>query len=231
MLSRRGEPIMTNRAHCRFIGLLVFLAAALPAHAGPNEGCGIFLDLDADAENWADAAEARNIAYPDTFEFVHFYIGLASGRPPGWNYNDLELSAITFKLHCDEGTAFLTEFELLPPFDLALGWPISGVTIVTHACAEGAVVYFARLEVFYLGQPGQILITEHPSYPRRVASCPGYDPEIDSYCVIGHLGLGEPAAPGEQGCTPESPEVESSSWGSIKALYGSGRHGEGWRPN
>jgi hypothetical protein len=63
--------------------------------------------------------------------------------------------------------------------------------------------------------PGDILILDHPDFPRWVVDC---NDQVDSYCVFINGGVCKDPVDGEEGCDGVVP-VEASSWGGIKALY------------
>jgi len=102
-------------------------------------------------------------------------------------------------------------FENLLPGDLAIGSWDTGITLSSPECVQsgGEVVYIARLGLFYLGGACDILIRDHPEFPRWVVNCadPG---EVAEYVVGNHGGVWK---------EPASTPVKATSWGAIKALY------------
>jgi hypothetical protein len=215
-------------------GFALFLSIASVAHAGTNSGCGIFLDLDGTAEDWWDAATETTSIFPEVGEEFDVYVGLASkdlywDPDQGWEpASDLELTSIAFDLEVASLTAVFVGMECLLPGGLIAGEPGSGFGVATWGCEVGPLLYVARLTFRFHAAPGDILVTGHPVYQGNVWDCSELEPQADSYCVIGHVGVGQEAHPGEEDCHPNTP-VQRRSWGSLKALY-RGSSG-GWRPN
>jgi hypothetical protein len=85
-------------------------------------------------------------------------------------------------------------------------------------CLTDRLIYVARLDLFYLGTPGDIMFLYHPEWPGWAVDCAEPTPEYDVYCVWMHGGVGKPALEGDEGCYPVVP-VEDTTWGAIKAIY------------
>jgi hypothetical protein len=70
------------------------------------------------------------------------------------------------------------------------------------------------LHMVYLGGAGDIMLVDHPDYPRWVVDCqtPG---QVHYYCVLSHGGVAKSPIPGDCGVTP----VHDKSWGAIKSMY------------
>jgi len=84
---------------------------------------------------------------------------------------------------------------------------------------ENDMVVIGILEYLYLGGPGTLAIRPHglvePGTGREALDC--YYAS-DYWCIVGNLGVGADAPPGDADCDCDTP-VEESTWGSIKAFY------------
>ena len=112
----------------------------------------------------------------------------------------------------------MTSFSNLLLGGLHIGDWETGITMVSTDCMTDTFIYVAKLELFYLGQPGDILFLDHPEWPRWVMDCNEPFAEVDFYCVWMHGGVGKDALEGDEECFPVVP-VEDATWGSVKALY------------
>jgi hypothetical protein len=200
------------------------------AAAGQNPSCGIFIDFDGTKDSWQDMCPTEwvNEIYPESGELVDAYIGLF--RATSLIHPDVHLANVSFKLDLTPGSLELVEHENLLPYGVEVGALDEGTTIAVGDpvwCVESQVVYFLRVTVRYLGVPGDVVLADHPLYPRWVVDC-GEPGEVDFYCLGTHAGVGKGAPVGEYECYADSP-VECTSWGHIKALYRP--DDTGWRPN
>ena len=136
-------------------------------------------------------------------------------------YIMLEMSAsgvgfttVSFKVNVTPGTSSPPSFESLLPGGLSIGNWEEGITISSTECIEPMVHPYAIAvaHLFYLGTPGDIIIGDHPDYPRWVVDC--YD-NVQIYCVLWHGGVNKYAVGGD--C--EGQPVEAASWSAIKSLY------------
>ena len=117
-------------------------------------------------------------------------------------------------------------FTNLLPGDLAIGNYLTGVTLASTDCMNVDSdagreyidpVIFASISLFYLGGECDVMILDHPEYPRWILDCD--DPAgIDFYCIWTHGGVNKAALPGDAECDASTP-VEAQTWGAIKALY------------
>jgi hypothetical protein len=131
------------------------------------------------------------------------------------------LTSISFAIEMTEGMSAQTTYTNLLPGDLAIGSWETGITLTATECAqpEYGILYFARISLFYTGTSGDIWIVDHPDYARWVLDCDD-PPEVHSYCIYSHGGVGRTGPGGEPWCDPYIPmPVKETSWGAIKAMY------------
>jgi len=123
-------------------------------------------------------------------------------------WHALRSVSFALDLNCTEACVPPSCTNLMPG-DLAIGSWDEGVTLSGTDCVGdyGDLVYVARLDLFWLGGEADILILDHPEYPRQVVGC---DDEPYEYEVASHGGIWK---------EPASTPVEATSWGAIKALY------------
>ncbi len=187
------------------------------AIAGGNADCGVFVDFNGAVTDWYSLRPGSwdNAIYPQAGDTIDVYLGMFQCRGGGEDPPELYLQNVSFSVDLDPASFTLLDWENLLPNPFTLGAPETGAIFVTWGCLTEAIVYFARLSLEYSGQPGDVIIADHPSWPRWVVDC---DTELDYYCIGTHGGVGKAPVPGEWGCFSSTP-VESTTWGSIKALY------------
>ena len=203
----------------------VVVALAVPAVAGFNPNCKMFVHLDTDTT--CDATDAstvvNEILSPTAFTSYYAFIGLTElgvleGAPPEQNGIKV-LSFMINDMVTDYPTAIATQsFTNLLPGNLMIGDPFDGgATVSSTTCRLAPFQIIGYIQVFYLGGGATIELLDHEQYPRWVVDCqtPG---QVDYYCVWKNGGLGMTAPAGDGGCVADTP-VESSTWSSIKAMY------------
>ena len=179
------------------IALMLIAALAIPAMAGNNPDVRFFIDF-----------------LPDTY--THSVMPAAYTSVPAYVMADqiVGFTTVSFALSVTPGMSSPPAFTSLLPGGLAIGAWDTGITLASTDCMTVEPVQIGRLDLFYLGTPGDVMIVDHPDYPRWVVDCqePGV---VDYYCVLSHGGVGKDALAGDCGASP----VEDGSWSSIKALY------------
>jgi hypothetical protein len=179
----------------------VFFVAA---YAGDNPDCQVCIDFSGTAVSW-DGVQNRIDPDPYTPFSAYFCI-----------YGVNAFQGICFRGYVSEGMCSAPSFTSLLPDQLTIGEWDEGISMASTECHEERFIYLARLDMVYLGTPGDVMILEHPEYPRWALDC---DPaEIDYYCVWMHGGVHKDPIEGDEECFPVVP-VEASTWGSVKALY------------
>ncbi|MBN2565388.1 MAG: DNRLRE domain-containing protein [Candidatus Eisenbacteria bacterium] len=169
----------------------------------PSQDNGrIYIDFD-------PSFSIENIAYPDIYTGFDAYVVL--------DQMSQGFAGICFALSVTPGTSSPPAFENLLPGDLAIGDWETGITMASTDCVGmgGEPVNMAVLHLYYLGEPGDILILDHPEWPRWIVDCTQPYGLVTYYCVLSHGGVGKDAPPGDCGATP----VQARSWTGIKSLY------------
>lgn len=125
-------------------------------------------------------------------------------------------AGVCFTGYVTPGMSAATAFSCLLPVCLTEGAWDEGIAMASNDCHTERFLYVAKIGLVYLGTPGDVMILDHPEYPRWALDC---DPaEVDYYCVWMHGGVGKDALEGDEECFPVVP-VEDATWGSVKALY------------
>lgn len=170
---------------------------------GPSsvDGPTIFIDFSGTAVGY-DQVESR--VDPTPYATVSAYVGMA-GVAGG-------LTVVSFALEVGPLSVLVpVEFESLLPGNLFVGSWDSGITVASTECVgvSGQLVYLGRLDMFYLGGQGDVIIIDHPDWPRQAVNCdePG---EFFEFVVGNHGGVGK---------DPVSTPVKAATWGSIKAMF------------
>jgi hypothetical protein len=204
-----------------FLALIVcvVLGATERACPGQNRECGVFVDFDGTVQDWLDVPYSGSRIDPEPGEVFSAYIGVFRIHiwfdwEHGYSYPVSHVTALPFQLDLPPESLVLLDIEALFPEGVVWEHPLYGFA-VWGECVEGEVVYVARLELRYLGTPGDIIIEDAPADGRIVVDC-RYD--VDPFCLSGQGGVGKDPVPNEHGCFPNTP-VERVSWGSIKAMY------------
>ncbi len=166
----------------------------------------VFIDFTGDETNYeGQQSRIDPVQYTGFWTYVGVHVMDNPQGPSGF-------TEMSFALDVGPHHVLLPmSFENLLPGDLATGSWDEGTTIHATECvgSYGQVTYVARLEVFYLGGSGDIVVVDHPDYPKRMLDCaePG---DSHQYVLGSHGGVGK---------DPVSTPVERTSWGAIKALY------------
>lgn len=126
------------------------------------------------------------------------------------------LTTCSFAMSVTPGMSDPPVFENLLPGGLSVGDWETGITVASTECVGfgGGPVNVGVLHLLYLGVPGDIMLIDHPDYPRWVEDCesPGM---VSYYCVLSHGGVGKDPIAGDCVVSP----VESRSWSGIKAMF------------
>jgi len=186
------------------IVIAAVVAFALPATAGSNPDCQVCIDFSGTANSWDDVQSRVD---PVLYEPIDAYICV---------YGINAFAGICFTGYITPGVSIATGFTSLLPGITAGSWD-TGVVITSYECHTERFLCVAKLSLVYNGTPGDIVVLDHPEYPRWVIDCsdPG---ELDFYCVWMHGGVCKDALEGDEECFPVVP-VEDATWGSVKALY------------
>lgn len=196
-----------------FLALLMVAVFVIPAIAGQNPDIRCYVDYD--PPNYVHRADPT-IGVPTEAYIVLDGFGSCD---PG-----VGMTAISIKITPDAGIASFIIYECLLTDCLAIGAWENGTTVSATECmvCDGStgpeypgIVLVAKMTIFPTGVAGDILIEDHPDFPRWVVDCQTPVPEVDLYCVLYHGALYKDAVQGD--CQISA--VEESSWGTIKSLY------------
>ena len=201
--------------------------ASVSAIAGQNPHAAVFIDFSGTADSWYLMHDGGwdNETYPQLGEQVDAYVGLFTAGTGTWNPDHTheppaqpQVTGGSFRLEWPAESLAMVEFSSLLPGDLAIGSPDAGITVSSTQCVQEPVVYLLRVTLEYLGVPGDLLVVDHPDYPRWIVDCHSPMYEVDYYCVASHGGVGKSALLGEENCSADVP-VQRGTWASLKALY------------
>ena len=185
------------------IVIAMVAAFVLPATAGSNPDCQVCIDFSGTATSWSNV---QSRIAPDLYEPFDAYICI---------YGINAFSGISFTGYVTPGMSSNTWFTNLLPGSISIGaWDV-GISMASTECHTERFVYLAKLDLIYTGTPGDVMILDHPDYPRWVVDCHEPYPELDFYCVEAHGTIGAGVCPESECDEP----VEDATWGSIKALY------------
>jgi hypothetical protein len=183
---------------------IAFLAIALwPSAACANPIIAEWFYVDFDPPNRLHGV------YPAPNSLVDTYLILDLSMSP-----DQQFRAISFRLQLTPGMWADPVFTSLLPGGVTVGAWDTGVTLTSTECVANFPAPIAKLSFRYLGNPGDVLIRDHPQKPRWVVDCadPG---RAFTYCVLSHGGVGK--GPLEGDCGGSS--VREVTWTAIRALY------------
>ena len=181
-----------------------------------RSGLGFFVDFSGSAQTHDDV-ENRIDPWSGMFFYAYFglvRLGVVDDGADG-------LTMVSFAASIQLETVIPLNFENLLPGDLSIGSWDEGITLVSTECISlsyGEVVYLGRLGLLYVMGSGDVLVVDHPEYPRWVVDCEEPEGGLYSYCVWTHGGIAKDALDGDYNCEPYT-AVEQKSWGSIKAMY------------
>ena len=164
---------------------------------------------------------------PEPFTLVDAYLVLDcfSDLGPG----STGMRGICFTIDITPGTSLSTSYTSLLPSSIWIGEWDTGITIASGVCVapdgsvpeSNGVVVVGKISMFYSGVPGDIVIADHPNFPRFLGGCPEGDE--NSWRVLSNGGVGQPPSvpgdPGAEECFGSSSAVQHSSWGAIKAMF------------
>lgn len=186
------------------IAVLLVLAGAFAASANPIVAEWFYVDFD--PPNYVHRAD------PDVYTSFsgYFMLDLTNSAETGF-------TTISFRVDYGAGMTSPPAFVNLLPGNLAIGTIEEGITLASTECITTFPAAVGRLDMFYLGTPGDIVILDHPDYPRWVVDC--QDPgQVFVYCVYSNGGVGKDPDMGPMGDCGGNP-VEDASWAGIKALF------------
>ena len=201
----------------------VVVALAVPAVAGFNPNCKMFVHLDTDTtcDAYDNATVVNEILSPTAYTQYYAFIGLTEcgvleGAPPEQNGVKVASFAVNNIMADYPGVVGAQSFVNL--LDLAIGDPwTGGITNSSIACRPAPFVLLGYVQIFYLTGGCTIEVVDHADYARWIVDCqePG---KVDYYCVWKQAGLGMVAPAGDLDCAANT-LTEESTWGAIKAMY------------
>ena len=143
--------------------------------------------------------------------------------------DDGGMTVICFAVDITPGTSLATSFTNLLPGGISIGEWETGISLAGADCAppdgsvpeNNGVVLVGKISMVYSGTPGDIVIADHPIFPRWLVGCVSGDE--NRFRVLSNGGIGQPpSVPGDAGaedCFESSSTIENCSWGAIKAMY------------
>lgn len=167
----------------------------------------LFIDFSGAATTY-DEVQSR--LDPPLYTSFSAYVGVLVLLDGEYGYGWWAFKELSFAIDCHFTDAYVPpSFENLLPGDLSLGTWDEGITLMSSECVGdyGDVVYVGRLDFFWLGGQADILVIDHPQYPRRIIDC---GDQIHEFEVASHGGVWKDSV---------STPVGATSWGSIKAMY------------
>jgi len=170
-------------------------------------------DDNSDAQMWVSFDWGCNlecVVWPDPGELIQSNVVLDNAG--------VGMSSIAFRLSLTSGMSTAPVFENLLPGGLSVGEWDTGIVLYTEQCVADMPIPVARLSFTYTGSPGDILIQDHPEFPRWVVDC-SETGEVDYYCVESHGGVGREPEPGDCPETIVDPIDQPVSWGMLKRLF------------
>jgi hypothetical protein len=187
------------------IVIAVVAAFVLPATAGYNPDCQVCIDFSGTANSWADVQSRVDPVLYETFDAYICIYGINA------------FAGICFMGYVTPGMSTPPAFTNLLPGAASIGTWDTGIVMASNDCHTERFLYVAKLGFVYLGTPGDVMILDHPEYPRWVMDCP-VPGNVDFYCVWMHGGVQKDALEGDEECFPVVP-VEDATWGTIKSMY------------
>lgn len=185
---------------CSTVLLLLVSFATASAVANPN----VFVYVDFDPPNMVHRVD------PEPYDVVEAYL-MIDCVPDGF-------LAICFAVDVTPESSFSTSFgNLMPNPGAIAGDYESGIVIGSLSCVHECPIPFTVARIVYTGTPGDVVVTDHPEWPRWVVDC--NDPlGSDPYCLLSNGGIGKDPIPTGEMCGCPTP-VEDESWGTIKAMF------------
>jgi hypothetical protein len=181
------------------LGILALLATT--ALAGDNPNCKVFVDFD-------PPHKVHRID-PVPYTTVDAYFGVTGVS---------RFVGLSVRVAVDHGALLTVAYNAFCPggIPIIIDDPEEGMVFSCPDCIDGPEYYFLIMNFLYVGGDGDIIIADHPLYPREVYDCQS-PPGVDYYCVWRHGGVWKAPEPGDPDCEPTA--VENESWGTLKALY------------
>jgi len=185
------------------IAVLLLLLTSSMALANPIIGEWFYVDFDPpNYSHWI---------MPQPYTMATGYLVL--NLEVAWPY---EMSAVSFAVDIVPWPASEPVFQAYQPLSITQGDWREGITVSFGECVEFLQpVPVASFSFLYMGGTHDVLIVDHPEYPRWLLDC-SEPPEISIYCVLSHGSIGK-MNPQWGDCGVDA--VENASWSSIKALY------------
>jgi hypothetical protein len=186
--------------------IMITLGIVLCGNAGANPIVGEWFYIDFDPPNFAHRVDP----VPYTSFSGYVMLDLNQSAEDGF-------ASVSFRLDYGAGMTTTPAFTNLLPGDLSIGLVEEGITVASTECITTFPAAIGRIDMFYLGVPGDVVILDHPEYPRWLVNCadPG---EVFYYCVYSNGGVGKDPDMGPMGDCGGNP-VEAASWTGIKSLY------------
>ena len=186
----------------------VILLASFMATAGQNPSIRLYLSFD--------PVEYVPSIEPAPYSMFSVYVCMDC---LGDGVSDGGVSQLYFRVDWDESISPIGSYTSLVPMGLPITWPdLNGnVPISLTECVQTDPCPLVRIDLFWVGGSGCILLNDHTEWPRYIVDC---NDEVDYYCVGGHGSVAGGACPsGDPGCDCSTTPVENSNWGRVKALY------------
>ena len=187
----------------------IILIAAVTAMGGENPDVRLYVDFD--PPNYVHGIE------PELYTSYDAYICVDC---LGTEQSEGGIEEIYFRVDVTGSIYSLVSFSPLVTAHIPITWPeIDGdIFLWMVDCLTDDPCPLVAVHLFCLGGSGCILINDHNELPRWVYDC---NLELDYYCVYSHGSVaGGECPPGDPGCDCSGgTAVQSSTWGSMKALY------------
>ncbi len=185
--------------------MAVLLVALLTTTALANPIIGEWFYVDFDPPNYQHWV----MPSPNTVVEGYLVLNLEYAWPN-------QVTGVSFRVDIVPWPGDEPNFETLQPSAIWEGDWREGVTIAFGDCVEAIQpVPVAKFSFFYTGGSHDVLILDHPEFPRWLLDCSD-PPEIMMYCVYTNGAVGKMNHLwGDCGVNP----VEAASWGSIKSMY------------
>jgi len=188
--------------------LLIFLTSFV-AVAGENPSVRLYVSFD--PYGYVSSIE------PVPYSIYNAYVWVDC---LGDEFSAGGISSLFFRVDLTGGASPYANFTPMVPIALPITWPeLDGdIPMVMLECLQQDPCPLLQIQLFWLGEPGCVLVGDHNEWPRNVVDCNG---EMDYYCVYAHGSVAGGSCPsGDTDCDcPGGTPVESSSWGRVKALY------------
>ena len=187
----------------RIVAMALLTTAVLTSAACANPIIAEWFYVDFDPPNRLHAV------YPAANSVVDAYLVLDLTMSPAQ-----EFRTIAFRLELTPAMWADPVFTSLLPGGVVVGTWNTGITLTSAQCVSTFPAAVAKLTFRYTGNPGDVLIRDHPQKPRWVVDCadPG---QVFTYCVVSHGGVGKGAVAGDCGGSL----VQDVTWSAIRALY------------